>query len=467
MTSNLGEFVPEFSKEGQGRQFGQLKTIVSGPIPKKDAVLLHGGLPPAEAFPLISITASSAQDTTFSVPVLDAQRQYDIPASGLPSLQAWCAQHTKQFHAPPPPLNHQTIITDGSTHALELLTSLFLEPGDPIMVEEYTYPHFVEAICQPKQYELLPLAMDHHGIIPSSLERLLEERKIRDLPQPRVLYTVPTGQNPTSATTTSERKQQIYSIIRQYSNHTVIIEDDPYYYLQFSITDNCSSASTHQPGLLHLASSSSSSSNNNASFLSLDVDGRVIRLDSFAKFLAPGLRLGWATASPCISQKLVMAVQAHTVGACMMSQAITAALLSSLGEQGLHAHLVKTQSLYASRAAAALRAVQTHLVGRGLAEVNVPTAGMFLWVRLTPDIKRDTVELMPMFREEGVLVVPGKAAWVGGAPEEERSSGLASTQRVCLFIRLAFSNASVEQLERGIQRIASVVERVVANANVD
>lgn len=156
------------------------------------------------------------------------------------------------------------------------------------------------------------------------------------------------------------------------------------------------------------------------SYLGLDTDGRVLRVDSFAKFLAPGLRLGWVTAHPQIVDKLTMTIQvggsvcrvpslagcsqcamerwlrtpacphtcpalarlpqSHTVGPCSLSQVVTAEALVAWGDEGLDAHLRIVQREYAQRCACICAAAERHLAG--LATWTRPSAGMFLWLRL-------------------------------------------------------------------------------------
>lgn len=95
-----------------------------------------------------------------------------------------------------------------------------------------------------------------------------------------------------------------------------------------------------------------------------------------AKFLATGLRLAWVTAHPDLARQLARTVQASSLGACSLTQAIAARLLGDWGDRGLHAHLLRVQGLYARRAAVLHAAASQHLAG--LAEWEAPTCGMFM-----------------------------------------------------------------------------------------
>lgn len=143
----------------------------------------------------------------------------------------------------------------------------------------------------------------------------------------------------------------------------LILEDDPYYYLQFP--------EDHRDPLLGLQGLP-----RQLSYLHLDVDARVFRIDTFAKFLAPGLRLGWVTAGPAVLEPLAKALQMQTLGPCGLTQVVTHALLEQWGQQGLDDHLRQVQKIYLTRLEAMLTAANSHLTG--LATWETPTGGMFL-----------------------------------------------------------------------------------------
>lgn len=344
---------------GRNITSGLLKDLVSSVPNREGTVALHGGLPPPECFPLSALHFTLQDGQTVTVPASMAQQQYNIPPSGYPKLRDWCLHHTRRLHNPP--RQHDLLITDGSTHGMEMICSLLLDAGDALLVEEYTYPHFLDCVAKLREYDIISVPIDSEGIIPEAMEAILERRRAEGAPLPRILYTVPIGQNPTGAVTAFARKQAVYELCRRHSI-SFILEDDPYSYLQFCIGQGAT-----MPGLhgLHLNS-----------YLSIDVDGRVCRLDSFAKCLAPGFRLGWATGPALLIEKLAMAIQGSTLGANMISQAIVAEILCAWGDDGLHSHLQKVQAAYAARAAALHAALEKELTG--LARWTTPTAGMFL-----------------------------------------------------------------------------------------
>jgi kynurenine/2-aminoadipate aminotransferase len=228
----------------------------------------------------------------------------------------------------------------------------------------------------------------------------------------------------------AERRREIYALCRRYD--IWIIEDDAYFYLQYN-----PACPTDAPGLHGLSSCCTS-------YLSMDADGRVIRLDTFAKFLAPGLRLGWVTARADVIAKLTSTIHSHTVGPCGISQALTSATLTAWGEDGLHAHLQRAQSEYAGRAAVALAAADTEL--KGIAEWGVPRAGMFLWVKLLG--VGDSTEIWEALKAEKVVLLPGRFMHCRAGDATFQSP----------FVRISFSNCSEAEVAEGIRRVGRVVK---------
>jgi DNA-binding transcriptional MocR family regulator len=490
---------------------GTLRSLAGSFAGMPGVISLTAGFPPPSLFPFSSLSLrlhGVSEDITLTGATAVAAQQYNSSLRGHPSLLSWTVAHVAALHAPPSP--HQVLITNGANHALELITSLFLDRGDTLLVEEYTYPVITESICGPKGIKPLPVPLDTHGIVPSGLRRVLSTA-IQDAarpggsPRPKMLYTIPTGHNPTGCTVTPERRREIYQICREYD--VWIIEDDPYFYLQWDETliqsmvdraevDRCGGAATaddsahaaaaaaaagHRArglasttvttdlgtlhasvpgltGLYHAAAGSYGPSGVATaqlprSYLSMDVDQRVIRVDTFSKFLAPGLRLGWVTARSDVIDKLTYAIHAHTVGPCGFSQAVVSGALTAWGDAGLDAHLRRIQAEYAKRCAIVVAAAKRHLTG--LAEWTLPRGGMFLWVRLLGI--NDANEVWPALKEARVIVCPGYAMHAGAVENPSVTSP-------CM--RLAFSTVSEADLEEGVARFAQVLRRHVGGVSM-
>jgi kynurenine/2-aminoadipate aminotransferase len=436
----MGKF--EWSEEAKRLTFGTLKEVVSGIPHRPDTIALHGGLPPDESLPIQSMTITLYNDEIVEIPASIGQQQYNVSAYGYEPLRSWCEAHTRQQHAVS--LNtHSTIMTDSSTHAVDAVMSLLVNPGDAVLIEEFTYCHFMDCTVGGNGYDPVSVTMDDDGIIPDELERAIQERKAmakHAMPNgvhgyqkrivPSVLYVIPTAQNPTGISYSEERRQQIYRICQ---NHDIIIvEDDPYHYLQFSL-DNLD----NQPGIRGLKTHS---------FLPFDVDGRVVRLDTFAKFLAPGFRLGWATGANVIMEKLAMKIQSETLGGNMISQSIVGNIIRHWGDDGLHTYVSQMQQKYATKATCALKALEKHM--KTLAVWKKPVGGMFLWLKIVH--VEDAMPIFKKLREHGIIVMPGYVSLV----EKVDGDGVA---KKCPYIRISFSHASEDSIEKGVERISHIL----------
>lgn len=227
------------TSEGKARTFGSLKSLVSST--KQGDIGLHGGLPPPECFPITGLSFTLADGHTIEVDALLAQQQYNISPAGLPSLRDWATKHVHKLHSPKYHLD--VAITCSSSQAADILVSLLMGPGDSMLVEQYTYPHFLESVCIPRGCTLVPVPMDGLGIIPVELEAVLQRVQSAGHRLPKLLYTVPIGQNPTGAVIPLERKKEIYRICQQYD--IMILE--VWYLTGFWLFD--SRSYTKSPGL--------------------------------------------------------------------------------------------------------------------------------------------------------------------------------------------------------------------------
>lgn len=230
---------------------------------------------------------------------------------------------------------------------------------------------------------------------------------------PKVLYTIPTGANPSGVTIPNERRKKIYELCCMYD--LLIIEDDPYYFLQVE-------------GETKLQS-----------FFSMDKDLRVMRMDSFSKIISSGLRVGVVTAPTPLLNRLQLHMQAETLHTSSLSQAILLSLLKQWKFDGFKKHVKTIQDFYRGRRDALVAAAERQL--KGLAEWNIPKAGMFLWFKLN-DFEDTTSLIHTKAKEQKVLFVPGSAF---------------SPRGVSSYIRASYSTASTEQMEEAMKRLASLI----------
>ncbi|CAI6299116.1 unnamed protein product [Periconia digitata] len=241
-------------------------------------------------------------------------------AQGYPSLYSFIRQFTRQnLHPFVPYKGGPEVIltcgaTDGFSKTIEALSEKWDEGHDPIeerqglLVERYTYMNAIQAVA-PRGVSIVPVEIDDVGMCakgPGGLEDVLENWDYSNGRRPHLMYTITIGQNPTSGTLSVARRTELYAVCVKYD--IIIVEDDPYWYLQFP-SNSPSAAATPKPtkssGFEFLDSLI-------PSYLSVDYQGRVIRLDTFSKTVAPGCRLGWLTAQPALIERILRLTETST-----------------------------------------------------------------------------------------------------------------------------------------------------------
>ncbi|ORX39894.1 pyridoxal phosphate-dependent transferase [Kockovaella imperatae] len=333
-------------------------------------ITLGGGIPSPEYFPFESISATvQAPDTlplnpprrpakksmlswifgpktsSFTIPKyvqnadartiqLATSLQYQ-QATGPPALPLFLREYVAKVYQPAY-ADWDVLINCGATDAWSKICFMLLEMGDAVLVEEWTYPG-AENTMLPLETELVPIKMDGQGLLPDHLEQVLggwneEERGKR---QPRVLYTVPTGQNPTGATMMGERKKQIYDICCKYD--VIICEDEPYFCLytgEWKPESQSRASAKHDETLEGPKGADAFIKALPPTYLRYDTEGRVIRMDTFSKTSCPGSRLGWFTSSPLFIERLTRATEASTQAPSGFVTAMTSTLVTKWGFDG-------------------------------------------------------------------------------------------------------------------------------------
>lgn len=371
--------------------------------------------------------------------------------AGSAQLLRWMTEHTEMVHNPPYQ-DWACTMTVGSTSALDMTLRMFCKPGDMILSEEYTFSAFVET-AKPMGVRVAGVPIDAEGLLPAALDSLLTnwDPAARCARKPHLLYTVPSGQNPTGATQSAQRRRDLYKIYQKHNLY--IIEDEPYYFLQmepYNPNSSPSSSSTPKP-TTHAQFLASLV----PSYLSLDTDGRVLRLDSFSKVIAPGSRVGWLTASLQITERFGKYADVSTQNPSGMSQLILYKLLDEhWGHAGYLDWLMHIRAQYTQRRNTILRACETHLPA-AVVSWTPPMAGMFHWMQLDvsrhPAFGSKTVEQIEhdvflKVIDHGALVMRG--SWFYADPEDTHER---------LFFRATYAAAEEGRIEEGIRRLGMAV----------
>ena len=297
------------------------------------------------------------------------------------------------------------VVTTGSQHALELVSKLFLDPGDVVLSEG---PSYVTAMVIFKSYqaEVDHVPMDEHGLIPEALREHIASGKAAGK-RIKFLYTIPNFHNPAGVTLSWARRVEILEICRRHD--ILVLEDNPYGLLYFD-----------QPAP--------------DAMRSLEQDG-VVYLGTFSKTLAPGFRVGWALAPHAIREKLVLANEAAVLSPSSFSQLVISEYLSSADWKG---QINTFRGVYHERKNALLSALNEYLPE--LTWTN-PNGGFYVWVTL-PD-RLDSKALLPRAVKELVAYTPGTAFFANGDGRQN--------------MRLSFCYPTPEHIRIGIRRLATVI----------
>ncbi|XP_014227830.1 kynurenine/alpha-aminoadipate aminotransferase, mitochondrial-like [Trichogramma pretiosum] len=402
-----------FTEAAKLRQPNLIRTLTEIYMRNPESLFFAGGLPNASLFPFkeITITYSNGMKKTLVDKDLTSALQYGPTQGHIPLLKTM-TEFQKKYHSPK--YNDWDIhIVAGSMEGCSKMFSMLIEPGESAMVQSPTYTGVLNSIL-PMQPDFIPLEMDEEGILAEEIERVCEEKIKNKKPLPKLLYVNPTGANPVGTVYSTERKRKIYELACRYD--FIIIEDDAYFFLHFL---------EEQP----------------KSFFSMDVQGRVVRLDSFSKFMSAGLRLGVVTGPKAFMDKLNLHKASTTLHPASLSQVLVCEVLANWSEDELNAHFKNIQKFYREKRDCMLKVIKKHFTG--IAEWSEPKGGMFVWMKIKgmDDIYDLVIEKCA---KQGVLVLPGHAFYADGTAP-------------CSYIRLCYSQASEEDMEKGLSKIAAMI----------
>ena len=215
--------------------FGQLvgpSRFSAGPLQEvmrqPGAHVLAQGVPPMASLPIVGVKITLADGTVIEIDKAESLTSQRYAPFGWSSLRSWLVEHVRQQHAPPAE-DWDVGITSGSMYALDAVLRLLVDPGDAVLCEEYTFLA-TKDLLHCLRADIVPLAMDADGLIPSAIEAACEARIRAGRPPPKLLYTIPVGQNPTGSRLHPGRYAEIYALAHRFG--FVILEDDAYACMQ-------------------------------------------------------------------------------------------------------------------------------------------------------------------------------------------------------------------------------------------
>ncbi|KAF7519148.1 hypothetical protein G7054_g13185 [Neopestalotiopsis clavispora] len=293
-------------------------------------------------------------------------------SAGSPQALRFVTEHVEMIHDPPYD-DWECCLTCGTTSALDIVLRILCNPGHTILTEKYTYTGTLAA-ARAQGLRTVGIDMDDQGLSPDDLDKKLQDWDVGlgQGPKPRVLYMIPTGQNPTGTTQSLARRREIYRIAVKHD--LFVLEDDPYYFLQMG---------SRQPSTEKQGDADSYLASLPPSYLSLDTDGRVLRMDTASKILAPGLRCGWVTGCSQFIDKFIAFSEVGVSSPSGPSQVMLFKLLDETwGHEGFIDWLHSLSREYHRRRDILLQACKDHLPAE-ICSWAVPDAGMFVWIKIS------------------------------------------------------------------------------------
>ncbi len=301
----------------------------------------------------------------------------------------------------------EIIVTTGSQEAIDLVSRVFIDKGDMILVGAPTYLQALSAFRQ--QYpKFVDIPIDSEGMDTQVLEEKLKKIKAQGK-RAKMLYVIPSFQNPDSSLMTLERRKAVLELAE--AHDLIIFEDNPYGYISFE-----------GPMPTPLAG--------------MDKSGRVMYTSTFSKMVSPGMRIGWITANPEFTGHLMEAKNNISICNDGLSQ-YAAAELFRRGD--VERQIPKVTKVYRKKRDVMLEAMKTSFPKR--VKWDEPKGGLFLWVKLPRNISSD--ELLKDAVSKGVAFVPGS---------------LFFTKPVHNYMRLNYSLPSEDDIVTGIQTLGRLLK---------
>jgi 2-aminoadipate transaminase len=372
---------------------------------QKELISLGGGLPD---FRIIDLKEVLDAVTTVIMNKGNIALQYSA-TNGEPSFIDALTEYLEKDVGLEVKENESIIVTTGSQQAIDITARLFLNPNDVLLLEKPTYVASLNAFFPRRpRFEGLEITSDD-GISIDELESKLEKLKKEGI-KPKVLYIIPSYQNPTGAILPEKSRRKIVELSHEYD--FLVVEDDPYSQLTYE-------GGKPKP------------------IKAFDEEGRVIYISTLSKVVSPGLRIGFVLADRAVINRYSLIKQALDLHSSTLTQLIAEELL----RRGFHRkYLSKIIPIYRSRRDAMLRSLEEELGDDAV--WTRPRGGMFVFVWLKNNI--DTKKLLEKAIDSGVLYVPGSGFYYDGSGRNT--------------MRLNFSYPSEEDIRKGIKILGELVK---------
>jgi 2-aminoadipate transaminase len=396
----ISRLAPLFSDQAKALSAGPPMGF-SGP---SDRINFTGGFPDPESLPAARIAAATAR-------AMEKNGKWALQYGAAVGYAGLIDQlRTKLSRDNGVTAERENVlITAGASQAIDLVCSAMLNPGDVVLSEEPTWMGAVR-IFKAHNATCVGVPVDNEGMRLDILETRLAEFKAQGI-QPKLIYVIPTFQNPTGVTTPLHRRLRLLELAKEYN--VAIMEDDAYFDLRFS--------GERIPMLI-----------------TLDDAGLVIYTGTFSKIMSAGMRLGWVVGPALLIEK---AAKLKADGGTSPFTSNVAAEYAASGE--LAEHIVDLVEIYRRRRDTMAEALKTEMP-EGV-EWTEPNGGFFMWLTLPEGC--DSVAMLPEARAHGVEFLPGTGCFFDGSGRSN--------------IRLSFSFSDEEAIQRGVKILAGIIREYV------
>lgn len=368
-----------------------------------EIISLAGGNPASELFPSDELSKIAGKILMTSP---TSALQYGT-TDGYPKMKECAISRANEVDAYSE--GDEVLIMTGANQGIDLTAKAIINKGDKIIVEN---PSFIGSLNAFRTYECELIGVDVEA---DGMDIVKLEEALKSNPDTKLIYTIPTFQNPTGTTMSLEKRKRLLELASEYN--VLIIEDNPYGDLRFNGED--------LPTLK-----------------SLDTDGRVVYCGSFSKILSPGMRLGYVIGAPELLEKVEMLKQVNDVHTPMLTQMMCVQFMK---KYDINKYIEKNRKLYKEKCETMLNAMEEHFP-KGKVEWTVPDGGIFLWC--TCPTLDDVSVVVNKALEKKVAIVPGSNFAI--------DQNLPSNQ-----FRLNFSSASKTDIAEAIKRLGEVLTEIL------
>ena len=365
-------------------------------------ISLAAGNPSAASFPIEKIRAISEQ-IFLTCPV--EALQYSV-TEGYAPLRAQVARRLKERFSIGTD-SDDVIITTGGQQGIDLTAKVLCNEGDTVICEN---PSFIGALNAFRSYNAKLVGVD---VEPDGINVEMLEKALRENPRTKLIYLIPTFQNPSGVTMSYEKRRAVMALAEKYN--TVILEDNPYGELRFDGED--------VPTLK-----------------SMDTNGRVLYCSSFSKILSAGMRVGFVCGNRELIQKIVVVKQVNDVHTNIFFQMLASKFIEIYG---LDEHIASIRALYRAKSSLMIGELEKNF-GDTLTFVR-PQGGLFIWCTLPEGY--DSALFTRRALENMVAVVAGNTF----SPDKDA---------VSRSFRLNYSTPSDEQIIEGVARLKKTFDSI-------